>query len=512
MATGCETGTGIGLPSSATRYGFLYRCGGARRDRPNSSRPDAVDLHDGTTSLSHAARLRLQCGTMKERIEKDSLGEVRVPEHAYWGAQTQRAVANFPVSGRPMPRAFLEALARVKSACAQAHPGLDDARRASIMKAAARVATGELDEHFPVDVFQTGSGTSTNMNANEVIANLCNPVRGVYQPVHPNDHVNIGHSSNDAIPTAAHVAALTAIRRDLRDSLDRLAAAFEAKAAELDDVVKSGRTHLMEAVPVRLGQELGGYAAQVRKGWQRIDAAAGGLEELAIGGTATGTGLNAPAGFGGRVAAILSRELGLPFREADNHFEAQGSRDAMVEVSGALRTLAVALVKIAGDIRLMGTLGELRIPDLQPGSSIMPGKVNPVMCEMLIQVGVQVQGQDLAVALGGQNGQLELNAMIPVMTVNLLDSIALLTSATRLFAERCVDGLEADAVRCAESLEKSPLAATVLNPIIGYERAAALAHEARAKGVSVKVLAIEQGLISKEDADRVFDFRRMTGA
>jgi fumarate hydratase class II len=444
-------------------------------------------------------------------MEKDSLGDVAVPEHAYWGAQTARAIANFPVSGRRMPRGFLEALAWVKAACAEAHPDLDAARRSAIVEAAARVAAGELDDHFPVDVFQTGSGTSTNMNMNEVLANLCNPVRGVYDPVHPNDHVNMGHSSNDAIPTAAHVAALVTIHRQLFVSLDRLASVLEEKSSQFDPVVKSGRTHLVEAVPVRLGQEFGGYAAQVRLARQRIDAAAAGLEELAIGGTATGTGLNAPEGFGARVAANLSRRLGLDLREAANHFEAQGSRDAMVAVSGTLRALAVSLVKIANDIRLMGTFGELRIPDLQPGSSIMPGKVNPVMSEMLVQVAAQVQGNDLAVALGGQNGHFELNAMIPVMTVNLLDSIALLASSTRLFADRCVAGLEADAARCAEALERSPLAATVLNPVIGYERAATLAHEARARGVSVKSLAIEQGLVSHEEAERIFDFRRMTG-
>jgi len=447
---------------------------------------------------------------MDERIEHDSLGQVSVPSHALWGAQTQRAIANFPVSGRRMPRAFLAALARVKSACIEAHPGIDSARRESIRKACARVASGELDGHFPVDVFQTGSGTSTNMNANEVIANLCNPVRGVYQPVHPNDHVNIGQSSNDVIPTAAHVAALVAIRTELGPSLDRLASALQAKAGEFDPIVKTGRTHLMEAVPVRLGQEFGAYATQVRKGWERIDAACEGLEELAIGGTATGTGINAPAGFGRHVAVILSRELGFEVREARDHFEAQGSRDAMVMASGALRTLAVSLAKIAGDIRLMGMLGELQIPDLQPGSSIMPGKVNPVMCEMLLQVAVQVQGNDLAIALAGQGGHFELNAMIPVMTVNLLDSISLLAAACRLFAERCVEGLQADAVRCAEALGRSSLAATVLAPIVGYERAVEVAAQAREQGVSVKSLAIEQMLVSEEEAELLFDFRRMT--
>ncbi len=434
-----------------------------------------------------------------------------MPAHALWGAQTQRAVENFPVSGRRMPRVFLEALAHVKKACAEAHPKLDDARREAIVAACARIAGGGFDEHFPIDVFQTGSGTSTNMNMNEVVANLCNPVRGVYDFVHPNDHVNIGQSSNDVIPTAAHVAALLAIRGDLAPALDRLAEALESKAREFDDVVKPGRTHLVEAVPVRLGQEFGGYAAQVRKARSRIDDAAGGLAELAIGGTATGTGLNAPPGFGAQVAAILSRDLGLGLREAANHFEAQAARDDLVAVSGTLRTLAVALAKIAGDVRMMGLLGELALPDLQPGSSIMPGKVNPVMCEMLVQVAAEVQGRDLTVALAGQGGQFELNAMMPVMIAALLDEVALLASACRLFAERCVDGLAADAERAAETLGRSPMAATALAPVVGYERAARIAAEARSRGVSVKSVALEQKVVSEEEADRLFDFRRLTG-
>lgn len=433
-----------------------------------------------------------------DRIETDSLGDVRVPADALWGAQTQRAVENFPVSGRRMPRVFLAALAQVKAACAEVN-GLPPA----VQAACARIAAGEFDAQFPIDVFQTGSGTSTNMNMNEVLAKLCG--------LHPNDDLNRGQSSNDVIPTAAHVAALVAIRGGLRSSLDRLASALEAKAKEFDPIVKPGRTHLVEAVPVRLGQEFGGYAAQVRAAWTQIERTSTSLEELAIGGTATGTGLNAPVGFGRRVAELLAKKLGLPFREAANHFEAQGARDAMVFVSGALRGLAVALAKIANDVRLMAALGELKLPGLQPGSSIMPGKVNPVMVEMLLQVCAQVQGNDLAVAIGGQGGQLELNAMMPLMTANLLDSIALLTNASRLFGERCIDGLQADAARGAESLERSPLAATVLNPLIGYERASALAKEAAARGVSVKSLALEQKLITPEDAARLFDFRRMTG-
>jgi fumarate hydratase class II len=438
------------------------------------------------------------------RRERDSLGDVHVPDDALWGAQTQRAVENFPVSGRRMPTSFLRALAFVKAACAASNDALDPALRTSILAACARIAAGELDAQFPVDVFQTGSGTSTNMNMNEVIARLC-------PGAHPNDHVNMSQSSNDVIPTAAHVAALVAIRGKLRTSLERLASALEAKARDFDPIVKLGRTHLVDAVPVRLGQEFGGYAAQVRKGLARIDAAARGLEELPIGGTAVGTGLNAPADFGRRVAARLAEETGLPFREAANHFEAQAAREDLVFVSGALRTLAVALAKIASDVRLMAAFGELKLPELQPGSSIMPGKVNPVMPEMLLQVCAQVVGNDAAAAAAGAGGQFELHAMMPVLIVNVLDAIELLANASRLFAERCVDGLQADAAAMAARLERSPLAATALNPLIGYEKAAELAKEAAAKGVSVKSLALERGLVTPERAATLFDFRRMTG-
>jgi len=458
------------------------------------------------------------------RTERDTLGEVRVPKDAAYGAQTQRAVENFPVSGRRMPRAFIAALALVKSACAEANLALRPRQMtpeacALIQEACAKIAAGELDSDFPVDVFQTGSGTSTNMNANEVIANLGNEKaggqRGVYQPLHPNDHVNMGQSSNDIIPTAAHLAALLAIHRDLNPALDQLAASLERKAAEFDGIVKLGRTHLMDAVPVRLGQEFGGYAMQVRKGREQIGRAALGLQELAIGGTATGTGLNAHPQFATRVCALLSKKLGIPFREARNHFEAQGGRDDMAMVSGALKGLACSLTKIANDLRWMGSgpyggLAELRIPDLQPGSSIMPGKVNPVMAEMLVQVAAQVIGNDAAITIGAQGGAFELNVMIPVLTANLLESIAILANGSRLFAERCVDGLQADAARCAELLEKSPISATVLNPILGYERTAALIKDALAKKASVKQLAIEQGLITKEQAEGLFDFSKMT--
>jgi fumarate hydratase class II len=454
------------------------------------------------------------------RVEKDSMGDVRVPKDAYYGAQTQRAVENFPVSGHRFPRAFIAAMAHLKSACAEVNLALKPARMTpelcrKIQDACAKVAAGGLDAEFPIDVFQTGSGTSTNMNANEVIANLCNEQRGVYKPVHPNDHVNMGQSSNDIIPTAAHLAALLAIDQDLKPALSFLAASLEKKAKEFDPIVKLGRTHLMDAVPVRMGQEFGGYAMQVRKGWEQIERASVGLEELAIGGTATGTGINSHPEFAKRVCALLAAKLGLPLREARNHFEAQGGRDDMAMVSGSLKGLACSLTKIANDIRWMGSgpfggLGELQIPDLQPGSSIMPGKVNPVMSEMLTQIAAQVIGNDAAITIGAQGGNFELNVMIPVMIANLLTSIAILANGTRLFAARCVDGLKANAEKCAELLEKSPISATALNPVIGYDRAAKLIKEALAKKASVKQLAIEQGLITKEQADKIFDFRKMT--
>ena len=388
----------------------------------------------------------------------------------------------------------------------------------AIQSACARVASGELEDQFPVDVFQTGSGTSTNMNANEVIANLANEQlggrRGVYTPVHPNDHVNLGQSSNDVIPSASHLATLLELR-SLTDAVLQLGRSLEAKAKQFDTVLKLGRTHLMDAVPVRMGQEFGGYAAQVLNARKHLDDAAAGLEELALGGTAVGTGLNAHSKFATRVCALLRKKLKIPVREARNHFEAQAARDGLARVSGALKTLAVALIKIANDIRWMGSgpfggLAELDIPDLQPGSSIMPGKVNPVMCEMLVQVGGQVIGNDAAVTIGAQGGHFELNAMIPLMTANVLDSIGILTRGCSLFATKCVDGLKANAERCAELLEKSPIAATALNPLLGYDRTARLVKEALARNKSVKDLAVEQGLITKAQAERIFDFRRLT--
>ncbi|HVE39983.1 MAG TPA: class II fumarate hydratase [Planctomycetota bacterium] len=457
------------------------------------------------------------------RIEKDSLGPVHVPREAYFGAQTQRAVENFPVSGRRMPRPFIAALAHLKSACAEVNRALYPERMPvriakAIQGACVRVAEGELDSHFPVDVFQTGSGTSSNMNANEVIANLANEKlggrRGVYTPVHPNDHVNLGQSSNDIIPSAAHLAALLELR-PLRDAVRKLCRGLDAKSKDFNRVLKLGRTHLMDAVPVTMGQEFGGYAEQVRKAGEHLDHASKELEELALGGTAVGTGLNAHPQFAKRVCALLAKRLALPVREARNHFEAQGGRDAIARVSGALKALACALIKIANDIRWMGSgpfggLAELQIPDLQPGSSIMPGKVNPVMSEMLVQVAAQVIGNDAAVTIGAQGGHFELNTMIPVMAANLLDSIRILGRGCALFQANCVDGLKADAARCAELLARSPIAATALNPVLGYDRTAELIKEALASKRSVKDLAVEQGLITKKQADRIFDFRRLT--
>jgi fumarate hydratase class II len=457
------------------------------------------------------------------RIEKDSMGPVPVPKTAYYGAQTQRAIENFPVSGRRMPRPFIAALAHLKSACAGANralfPGQMPARFArAIQSACDRIIEGELDEQFPVDVFQTGSGTSTNMNANEVIANLANEKlggrRGVYRPVHPNDHVNLGQSSNDVIPSAAHLATLLELR-SLESAVRRLLGSLERKAKDFDKVLKLGRTHLMDAVPVRMGQEFSGYAAQLLKALEHLDGASRGLRELALGGTAVGTGLNAHPGFAKRVCALLEKTLKLPVREARDHFEAQGARDDLARTSGALKALASALIKIANDIRWMGSgpfggLAELRIPDLQPGSSIMPGKVNPVMSEMLVQVAVQVIGNDTAVTIAAQGGHFELNAMIPVMTANVLDSLQILSSGCRLFAEKCVDGLEADSGRCAELLAKSPIAATALNPVLGYERTAELVKEALKRNASVKELAVKRGLITREQAERLFNFRKLT--
>ena len=457
-------------------------------------------------------------------MEKDSLGEVSVPSQALFGIQTQRAIENFPVSGQRFPRAFLVALAHLKGACARANRELRPDRMPEeisrlIQESSAEVAQGGHDAHFPVDLFQTGSGTSTHMNMNEVIANLSNRkaggTPGIYIPVHPNDHVNMSQSSNDVIPTSIHLAALAILDGELKPALDQLAGALETKAGEFDSIVKLGRTHLMDATPVRLGQEFGGFAAQIRKSWAQIDRESRGLEEVALGGTAVGTGINCPAGFAMKVCETLGGNLGRPIREAPNHFEAQSGRDDLVRVSGALKALACALMKVANDIRLMGSgpfggLGELLLPELQPGSSIMPGKVNPVICEMAAQVAAQVMGNDLAITVGGQGGHLELNAMMPLMAANLLSSISILANASRLFASRCVEGIRVDEARCREMLDQSPILATVLVPRIGYERTALLVQAALRGRKSIRTMAAEQGILTTEEAERLFDYRRLT--
>jgi fumarate hydratase class II len=453
------------------------------------------------------------------RVERDSMGEMKVPAAAYYGAQTQRAVDNFPVSGQPMPPEFVHALGSIKAAAARvnAELGLLDAERARLIEqAACEVAAGRLDAHFPIDVFQTGSGTSSNMNANEVIARRAMELGGGGAPkIHPNDHVNLGQSSNDIVPTAVHVAAVVAIERELRPALRKLQEALAAKARQLDGIVKTGRTHLMDATPIRLGQEFSGYASQVEHGVARVEAVLPDLRELAAGGTAVGTGLNTHAEFGGRLAAELSRALGTRFVEARNHFEAQAGRDAPVWASGALNTVAASLVKIANDIRLLASgphcgLGEVKLPAVQPGSSIMPGKVNPVICEAVIQVGAQVAGNHVAVTQGAQWGQLDLNTMQPMQARNLLESVRLLARVSAVFADKAVAGLEADAATCTGYVERSPSMATALNPLIGYDRAAEIAKRATRERRPVRELAREMTDLKPEEIDRALDPRRQT--
>jgi fumarate hydratase class II len=455
------------------------------------------------------------------RTERDSMGEVKVPKGAKWRAQTQRAVENFPVSGLRVERELIGALASIKGANAalRGEAGrLDQEKAKAIHDAAAEVARGDWDGEFPIDVYQTGSGTSSNMNANEVIATLAAERLG--QPVHPNDDVNDPFSSNDQFPAAIHIAATRAIVRTLIPALQHLEASLAGKATEFADVVKAGRTHLMDATPVTLGQEFGGYAASVRYGIERLETALPRIAELPLGGTAVGTGINSPAGYGGQVIAKLAADLDLPLTEARDHFEAQGSRDALVEASGVLRTIAVSLYKIANDLRWMGSgpragLGEIRLPDLQPGSSIMPGKVNPVIPEAVCQVVAQVFGNDAAVAFGGAAGNLELNVMLPVIGRNLLESIRLLANISRLFADRCIDGIEADAERARELAESSPSIVTPLNRYIGYDEAAQVAKQSLKERKTIRQVVLErgyvdQGKISEEELDRVLDVLAMT--
>ncbi|HEX9635878.1 MAG TPA: class II fumarate hydratase [Candidatus Limnocylindria bacterium] len=455
------------------------------------------------------------------RVEHDSMGEVRVPAGAKWRATTQRAIENFPVSGLRLARGQIEALARIKAAAAtvNAELGILDAETAAaIREAADEVTRGDWDDQFPIDVFQTGSGTSSNMNANEVIATLASEKLG--RPVHPNDHVNASQSSNDVFPSSIHIAATGGVIRQLVPALDHLAAALERKRDEFASVVKSGRTHLMDATPVTLGQEFGGYAAQVRHGIERLEASLPRLAELPLGGTAVGTGINMPPGFAARVIADVAAQTGLPLTEARDHFEAQGARDGLVEASGQLRTIAVSLYKVSNDLRWMGSgprtgLGEINLPDLQPGSSIMPGKVNPVIPEAMCMVCAQVIGNDATVAFGGAAGNFELNVMLPILAHDLLESIRLLANMSRLFADRCVDGITANAERLRQLAESSPSIATPLNRFIGYDEAAKVAKQALAEGKTIREVVlergyVEQGKITLEQLDRALDVLSMT--
>jgi fumarate hydratase, class II len=450
------------------------------------------------------------------RIEKDSLGEMQVPADALWGAQTQRAVENFPISNLRFPRSFIAAIGEVKKAAAQTNVELnflDEALSKSILSAADEVIRGDLDAHFVLDIFQTGSGTSTNMNANEVIANRAKQIGGA--KVHPNDHVNAGQSSNDVIPTAMQVAACVQITGELIPSLQHLAKSLRRKEAEFDHIVKSGRTHLMDATPVRLGQEFGGYAAQVELGIRRVEEAMNDLAELPLGGTAVGTGINTDADFAKKAIARISKATGFEFREASNHFERQGTRDTIVYAHGALNTLAVSLMRIANDLRWLGSgpragLNEITLPSIQPGSSIMPGKVNPVICEAVTMVAAQVMGNNTTVTVGGQGSYFELNVMMPVMAHAMLQSVSLLSTAARVFADKCIDGITANEARILELLEGNLSLATALAPKIGYDEAAAIAKQAFKEGKTARDVARERKSLPDAELDEVLDARAMT--
>ncbi|HEY2388128.1 MAG TPA: class II fumarate hydratase [Candidatus Binatia bacterium] len=450
------------------------------------------------------------------RSERDSMGEMQVPKDALYGASTQRAVENFPISGYRFPRRFIHALGLIKGAAARANQelGLLPPEIAGAIQAAAdEVVQGTRDAEFVLDVFQTGSGTSTNMNANEVIATLASA--RLKAKVHPNDHVNMSQSSNDVIPTAMHVAARAAVEEDLVPALGTLHAALARKAGEFDPVVKIGRTHLQDATPIRLGQEFGGYARQVELALARAREAARGLEELALGGTAVGTGINAHPKFAPRVAAILAERTGLPFREAENHFEAQGAKDAVVQLSGTLKTAAVGLMKIANDLRWLGSgprcgFGEINLPATQPGSSIMPGKVNPVMAEAVLQMAAFVIGADATVTICGQAGNFELNVMMPVMALQVLESIRIMANAVRVFSDRCVAGITANAERCSSQIEQSLAMCTALAPVIGYDAAAAIAKESFATGKTVREIARAKKVLPDDALTRILDPLRQT--
>jgi fumarate hydratase class II len=474
---------------------------------------DASEDHRVTTSGAPARTAT--------RIEHDSMGEVAVPALAKWGAQTQRAVENFPISGLTLEPRLIRALALVKGEAALVNASLRDVPAvtkeigAAIAAAATEVAEGVWDDEFPVDVFQTGSGTSSNMNMNEVLANLASERLGAPASVHPNDHVNASQSSNDVFPSAVHVAVAEAIAYDLIPALEVLKASLRRKQRQFKAVVKSGRTHLMDATPVTLGQEFGGYATQIEQSITRLHAVVPVVGELPLGGTAVGTGINAPKTFARRVIAGLVRRTDLPLSEATDHLAAQSARDALVDASGAVRTLAVALLKIANDLRWMGSgpragLAEIRLPDLQPGSSIMPGKVNPVLPEAVTQVAVQVMGNDAAIAFGGSQGAFELNVFVPVIARNLLESIRFSAAVCRLFAERCIDGIEANEDRLRAYAESSPSIGTSLNPYLGYEKTAAIIKESIASGRSIREIVLAEGLMTDAELDKALDVLAMT--
>ena len=481
---------------------------------------------DNRETCTDASNTPVRFGTaiaMAEfRVDKDFLGDVRVPVNAYWGAQTQRAIENFPISGLRFGRRFLYALGLIKKAAAEGNLelGLLDAKLArAIVQAADEVVEGKLDAQFPIDVFQTGSGTSTNTNANEVIANRANEMMGsrlgTKGAIHPNDHVNIGQSSNDVIPSAIHIAAMLAIEQELLPALRELEKSLATKAKEFDSIVKTGRTHLMDATPIRLGQEFSGYASQIDHGIRRVQNARPFLSELAIGGTAVGTGINGHPDLPQKIVDKVSAATKVRFRVAESHFEAQGAQDALVEASGAVRGVAIGMMKIANDIRWMGSgpragLGELQLPAVQPGSSIMPGKVNPVIPEAVMQVAVQVIGNDAAIAVANSHSNLDLSTMMPVMHRNLQESIEILAAAARVFARKCIDGLEANEEFLRKTADLSPAIATRLTPIIGYERAAELAKESVRTGIPIKELVVQKGILKREEAEKLLDPRALT--
>ena len=456
------------------------------------------------------------------RKEKDSMGDMQIPDDAYYGAQTQRAVENFPISGITISKSMIQALGKIKRSAAIVNHELgllDDDRKNAIVQASDEIIEGKFDSQFPVDIYQTGSGTSSNMNCNEILSNRASEIMGgkigAKDPVHPNDHVNLGQSSNDVIPTAIHIAANTMLEEELIPALQNLANELDKKATAFSDIVKIGRTHLQDATPITLGQEFSGYAQMVKNGIKRIQNAQGFLSELALGGTAVGTGINTKAQFGTHMAKEITRFTGITFVEASNHFEAQGAQDAAVETSGALKTVAVSLSKIANDIRWLGSgpragLGELILPAVQPGSSIMPGKTNPVICEAMIQACAQVIGNDLAITIGGQGGVFELNLMLPLIAHNLTNSITILSNGTIVFTEKLIIGLKANREKCAGYIEGSLAMCTSLAPVIGYDKAADIAYKAYNSGKTVREIAIEENVLDKDKLNELLDPLSMT--